>query len=351
MLKIKYAAIDDLQDLRNALLNAIRLEHSTIPPYLTAYYTLKNGAPQPGQLGSAYAREIIRDVVMEEMLHMALACNVLNAIGGTPEINRPDFIPKYPGPLPMIDVDSLTVGLRRYSRNLVEDVFMKIEEPEKPIFIPTATTLALKSKPSYDTIGEFYRAIQQKLREIPKDSFAKDHARQVTGWFGSELIEVTDIDSAVAAIETIVEQGEGTPERPLDMQNELAHFYNFEELVKGKRIVPDESSPMKFRFAGERIVIDDVGDVIDMVDDPSLRDFSGTPRAERLSKEFDYIYAKLLNALQAAFSGAPERMSDAVGVMFELKFAAEELLQVELGNGPDRGKRAGPKFLYRPMSE
>ena len=40
------------------------------------------------------AAELIESVVMEEMLHMVLAANVLNAIGGTPSIGRPGFVPR-----------------------------------------------------------------------------------------------------------------------------------------------------------------------------------------------------------------------------------------------------------------
>jgi hypothetical protein len=47
-----------------------------------------------------------------------LACNVLNAIGGEPEIAGPDFLPKYPGPLPLGigGAEGLVVGIKRYSR-------------------------------------------------------------------------------------------------------------------------------------------------------------------------------------------------------------------------------------------
>jgi hypothetical protein len=46
-------------------------------------------------------------VVIEEMLHMTIAANVLNAVGGHPAIDRPDFVPNYPEDLPALN---LTVG-------------------------------------------------------------------------------------------------------------------------------------------------------------------------------------------------------------------------------------------------
>src|SRR4051812_44331954 len=82
------------EELYPWLQNAIELEHSTIPPYLTAMFSLK-----PGK-NDEIAR-LIRSIVQEEMLHMTIVGNILIAIGGHPAINLPRFIPKYPGPLPM----------------------------------------------------------------------------------------------------------------------------------------------------------------------------------------------------------------------------------------------------------
>ena len=48
------------------------------------------------------AADVIRSVVMEEMLHMALAANVLNAIGGSPSLTT-RVRPAVPGHLPYSD--------------------------------------------------------------------------------------------------------------------------------------------------------------------------------------------------------------------------------------------------------
>jgi rubrerythrin len=71
---------------------AIELEHATIPTYLTANFTLFN-------TGNDQISELIGSVLGEEMLHLSIACNVLNAIGGSPVLNKPGFIPRYPGTL------------------------------------------------------------------------------------------------------------------------------------------------------------------------------------------------------------------------------------------------------------
>src|SRR5262245_27089402 len=79
-----------LRALKRALQTAIELEHSTIPPYLYATYSIKPNTN----------REIVKllgSIVQEEMLHLAIDCNILNAIGGSPKIDDPAFIPRYPG--------------------------------------------------------------------------------------------------------------------------------------------------------------------------------------------------------------------------------------------------------------
>ena len=82
-------AIRDISGLRQHLQWAIEVEHATIPPYLFALYSIREGH-------NGEAIEILRSIFMEEMLHMTLAANILNAVGGTPRLDKPDFIPQYP---------------------------------------------------------------------------------------------------------------------------------------------------------------------------------------------------------------------------------------------------------------
>src|SRR5947209_2813813 len=77
----------------NELLQAgVELELSTIPPYLCALYSIRPG-------GNEEAKLVIRSVVVEEMLHMVLAANVLNAVGGEPRVTG-ENAPRYPHELP-----------------------------------------------------------------------------------------------------------------------------------------------------------------------------------------------------------------------------------------------------------
>jgi Ferritin-like len=346
MLRLTAQPLATVPDLHAALQNAIYLEHSTIPPYLTALATLSGSSPSV-----EFARTTIRDIVIEEMLHMTLACNVLNAIGGHPVIASPKFIPSYPHELPMGVAGDLVVHLKRYSKLLVENTFMKIEEPEIPLDIPVRATALASTATRPITIGQFYAGIRKILVAHP-EIFTGDKHLQVTGFFfdPGEDIAVTDLQSALLAIETIVEQGEGTPKSPADLQNEIAHFYRFQQLSKGMEIVKDPTSPIKFSFDPTKpLTIDDTADVIQMVDDPELVAYAPADwRAEQLSKESDAAYTKILTALHQGFNGKPDKVNDAVGAMFEFKTIIGELLQQKLTSGPNAGQFAGPRYRYLP---
>src|SRR3954454_15054661 len=85
--------IATLASLQEHLQWAIELEHFTIPPYLCALYSLN-----PAR--NADAAEVIASVLMEEMLHLTLAANLLNAVGGRPRIDTPRLLRPYPRPFP-----------------------------------------------------------------------------------------------------------------------------------------------------------------------------------------------------------------------------------------------------------
>ena len=199
MLYVKAQTIETLADVQAALGNAIQLELSTIPPYLTALYSI-----DPSNTTNTRIAALIRSIAIEEMLHMAIACNVLNAIGGTPAINVTGFPPTYPGQLPM-DIGTqpggppFIVSLQKFSIDAVTGTFMVIEEPEDPIVFKTAALTA--GVPDFQTIGQFYTAVSTVIANLGETIFTGSPALQVTGWFDSdELFPVTSVASAQQAI-------------------------------------------------------------------------------------------------------------------------------------------------------
>ena len=54
-----------------------------------ALYSIREGT-------NGVATEIIHSVFIEEMLHLTLAANILNAVGGAPNLDYPGIMPSYP---------------------------------------------------------------------------------------------------------------------------------------------------------------------------------------------------------------------------------------------------------------
>ena len=102
---------------------AVELELATIPLYLTSLYSIIDGCNQE-------AYEIIRSVLMQEMLHLVQAANILIALGQTPLIDSNKTAPAYPRVgLPGNVLPRLNVTLKKASREHIREVFMGIEYP------------------------------------------------------------------------------------------------------------------------------------------------------------------------------------------------------------------------------
>jgi hypothetical protein len=327
--------IQTQKGLQDAVQDAIRLEHSTIPPYLYALYSIAPGT-------NTEVAGLIFSVVMEEMLHMALTCNLLNALGGHPVIDDPNFIPEYPGPLPGAVEHDLQVGLKKLSTEHVHDTFMAIEEPEHPLSFLTAA-----AGPRL-TIGEFYAKIKDQL---PGATFHGDPALQLTHDAIDGVFPVTDAADAARAIDLIVEQGEGTTTSPLDGDGarDLAHYYRFAEIYHGHKLVPTpqpgKAPDQQYAYTGDPIVIDPAG-VRDAIDNPTRADFTGAPDALHLFDTFNYTYTSLLKTLHTAVNGSPDDINAAIGIMESCKGQALKLMATVLPGGG----HAGPGFQWQPTN-
>lgn len=333
--------INSLESLREHLQWAIELEHSTIPPYLCALYSIETGR-------NAEAREVVSSVLVEEMLHLTLAANLLNAVGGRPRLDTPAMLPGYPRCLPHSD-RSFEVSLFRFGPEAIE-TFLKIEQPSRAEASPESD--------SYETIGQFYEAIKRGLHELSAaigeaNVFCGDPARQISGPHfysgGGRIISVENSAGALTALAEIVEQGEGAnhlqvwdgdrdvfhPER-----DQVAHYYRFQELKLGRRYQRGDSA--RSGPTGAQIFIDWEA-VRPMQANPRTSDHaSGSPI--RLAQEaFNHSYCELLRRLEEAFNGAPQMLGTAIGEMYALKAQAEALMQMPMEGGSEM---AGPTFEY-----
>lgn len=323
-------------DLFEYLQDAVKLEHSTIPPYLTAMFSLKPGVNQR-------ISQLIRTIVVEEMLHMTIVSNILIAIGGYPEINTKGFVPEYPGKLPK-DISDLCVGIEAFSIPLVKNVFMEIEHPEEEVPVRPPSKFALAAEPEYATIGEFYDAIKKQIQYLGPSIFIyKTAPPQVVSnrWFPPEkLFPVTDPDSACCAIDIIKLEGEGTSKTPFQSPGDPAHFYKFGEIVAGRQVI---TTPCGFAYDGPPVLFDPSG-VWPLRPNCKIADFAVGTQARTRIERFAYSYSTLLNALHKTFNGQPEKLDAAVGMMYDLRVLAVALFQTDTGDGS--GQTVGPSFEY-----
>ncbi|XVQ14205.1 ferritin-like domain-containing protein [Spirillospora sp. CA-255316] len=334
--------ITTLESLREHLQWAIELEHATLPPYLCALYSL-----DPERNPEAVA--VVSSVFAEEMLHLALAANLLNAVGGRPRLDAPHMLPPHPRPLPHGD-RSLRLSLVPFGAEALE-MFLRLERP--------APTGALPEADGYATIGQFYDAIEEGLRRLcarlgEREVFCGDPSRQVTAVHFSHsagrLVAVDGLASALRALQEIVEQGEGTargevwdgdPDIFHPDRDEVAHYYRFEELRLGRcyrRGDTPQSGP-----TGETIRVDLDG-VRPMRRNPRLADHAPGSAIRMAQEEFNHTYCAVLHLLEQAFNGSPRMLAVATGTMYALKAQAQALMRM-----PDEdGTTAGPTFEYVP---
>jgi len=265
-------AIADIASLRQHLQWAIELEHSTLPAYLCALYSIKEGS-------NAEAAEILRSIFMEEMLHLTLAANILNAVGGAPQIDSPDFLPSYPLQVPH-NRRRLALPLAKFCEETVANL-MSLERPEGDDGPP--------SDELYETIGRFYRSIERGLIELCQRHgesaiFCGNPAHQIRPdtlvYRGSgRIVPVHDLSSALAALEEIVDQGEGLDHSSIwdgdrnmfhHERDEVGHYFRLEQILAGRfyrRGDTPQSGP-----SGECFEVDWEA-VHDMLPNPSLRSF------------------------------------------------------------------------------
>jgi rubrerythrin len=314
------------QAVRDALQNAVELEHATIPLYLYGLYSLQQGK-------NVAIAEILESVVVEEMLHMTLASNVLNAVGGSPQIDRPGFIPTYPGPLPGGVQGGLTVSLAPFSMAQLE-TYLTIEEPDDPLQFPTA----LEAIDSI-TIGEFYTRISKAIGVLGNGIFVNPPRNQVGPDLMRESIIVTDVPTAQQAISTVIEQGEGTHTSPEEVVGPgYAHYYRYMQIKKQHFLVKTPGIPPGYAYSGAPLSFDPSGVYnVPPSTSPSLA-----------SDNFNYTYTSLLGALHVMFNGQNNQaqFNRALGLMMSLKGQAIAMM----AGIPNPALPVGPTFVYKPVN-
>jgi Ferritin-like len=306
--------------LLKALQWAVQLEFATIPPYLCGLWSIIDPShPVRGHLG---------EIVQQEMLHMALASNMLATLDGVPSIKGK--APTYPNPLPGGVRRQLVVWLAGFSRAMVRGVYMEIEYPEHG---PIARYL----DQSYPTIGSFYDAILSAFQRLPESAIKKTRQRQDGQDWGLGLFPINSVSDAVQAITTIKEQGEGTAQTPYPSNdpNDRAHYYRFAEIYHGHELIKTNG---KWTYEGNEVSLPTA---YPMAEVPS----AGYP--DDITRDFNNRYTDVVNLLQASWARDDGQtcLDKAVHLMPALGGVARNLMQKGL---PDGSGSYGPDFRLVP---
>ncbi len=312
--------IDTRQDLHEHLELAIVLELSTIPPYLFAMYSI---ADQESE-----AALLIRSIVAEEMLHAALASNLLLAVGGRPAFDTTELIPTFPSLLPH-HTPPLELRLQPCSLELVTDVLMRLEQPE--------VHGAPAEADDFETLGQFYHALENGIVELSgridlfadpqADSQMADPSFYSPVAYDAEdsggLMLIDGVESARAAIEIIVHQGEGlsTVRWADPAHQELTHYYKLLEIADGT--VP-------------------LGRVLPLAPDPRTADYPAD--LQPVSDLFNACYRYLYLVLHEVFSPSEDKKAVVARLYRLMTPLLSELARFLVSRPLPGGHHAAPTF-------
>ncbi len=329
------AGIPDAVSLREHLQIAMELELSTLPPYLCALYSIPDGV-------NIEVSGLIRSVLMEEMLHLSLAANVLNAIGGKPVLAKRGVAPHYPTTLPDSD-GAFNVSLLPFGREAI-NTFLRIELPAAPRSKAEAD--------GYATIGQFYDAIEEGLRrlsaqkKITFDNRPKCQVSPADYYNGhGNIIIVNDLRTSLEALNEIRHQGEGIrhdvmeDNQPINnIGYELAHYFRFMEINEGRRYKKGDTP--RSGPTGALLPVD-WNVARNMVPNPQSGWYApGTPVREQMDG-CNQTWLDLLRSLEDGFNGRKDRLLQAVPFMLELRRRTNSLMNIPSGIA---GTVLGPSF-------
>lgn len=279
-------------DLHAALQLAMELEFATIPPYLCAQWSIVHDPDK--------VEGVLHAVVAQEMAHLAMAGNVLAALGGQPRTAYADFVPCYPvSELPGGVTQTLPVDLLPMTKEQAA-VFMQIEHPSFP---PVAKLEA--QGPA--TIGEFYEAIVEAIVRVQP---AIDPTAASVAIGPQERLKTRE--DAITAIRRIQQEGEGlvgSPEQPGHGDAAHAHYYLFKELFVGRRLMNKDGA---WSFSGAEVCL------------PEVADFAVKAGHDAEQACFRRALSDILHGLEAAWGG---KSAFNVASMFSLEAVGKQLIR------------------------
>jgi len=350
--------VERREELLWLLSQACELEHGLMCEYLFAQFSLKRTPEEGlsgGQLDKVGAWEkVLIDVIKQEMLHLALATNLLTALGAAPHLHRPNFpiLSRWYPPGVQIALVPFGEPALRHFIYLERPEGMDLDDAEgftaaaqaQPL---TGTDSLMAVPEDYRTVGHLYRGIEQGLERLvelhgeARVFIGPPEAQATTAVFEwPQLTAVTDLASAKAAIELIVEQGEGTRGDWRD-----AHFGRFVALLEDYQSVraaePDFQPARPVEPAYVRRPPDVEAETVTITD----------PLTAEVADLFNAVYETTLQALSRYFVHSGETDDQVSTLATTAKHLMNWVLRplgsilTTLPVGPHRpGVLAGPAF-------
>jgi len=353
--------IENRAQLIYLLTEAAELEHNVLCCYLFAKFSMKRDASEgltAAQLAGIKSwRATIGDIVVQEMLHLASACNLLTAVGGAPQLRRPN-LPTSPRAYP----PSFKLRLVPFGLDAL-DQFVFLERPEyfeasaRPLLsyresaLPSGSLSDIFSRErNYETLGELYRGIEDGLKYLAQKLgeerlfIGRPGAQTADSFFHLPgLAPVHDLASALAALKVIIEQGEGAS--PAAENSHYRRFLKVREECRELMAADPNFGPARPVLASPYALLPTdlaAGSDVNLIDDPLSVDMCNL---------FDGCYELLVQMLGRLFIHAEESEAElgilaeiTVGMMIDAVEALGGAITLLPAGRAHPGRNAGPSF-------
>jgi hypothetical protein len=348
--------VENRKELTYLLSQGAELEHALMCQYLYAAFSLKgasDGLSDEQVERVERWRTAILKIAGEEMLHWAVVQNLLAAVGSAPFVSRPHMPHQAQGYPPGVQLSLLPFGERSLQHFIYLERPQDVESVDGEGFEPVGAALEpmraeeiVPRGQEFATVGHLYRSCASGLAHLAEKMGEERlfigpafHQAEESAFGWPTLGAITNLEQAEAAIERIVEQGEGATGDWDD-----AHFGRFiavrDEYLAMRRDDPGFDPVHPVVGAGMRAVEGIEPDV--HITDPATG---------ACSDLFNAVYELLLQMIARYFAFGHESAEERAvlaGSAVDLMFRAIKplgLLLARLPVGPEHpGTTAGANF-------
>lgn len=357
--------------LADMLAEAAELEHSLCCQYLYAAFSLRRTVDEgltPRQVDLVRNwQTTVMQVARQEMEHLGYVMNLQTSIGEAPHLVRPNF------PLePNYYETGVESKLTKFDLETMQR-FVLFELPEAGTMTPDTVERLAAAVPFYDdtkhhTIGELYAGIealmveldaegdlfigppgaQTRIGESAQPEQVHRNTEEGLDAYDVKIDPVFDLASAKAAIEQIVEEGEGS-----HGEREDSHFGKFLSIVEGLQA---ETTRCGTAFVPARNCVTDPRSMVPGRGNAQKEGFLITnAQTNTVSRAFDQAYTTLMLLLARFFAATDQGDNDSTALEYAAFFPfmtmvirplAEVLTRLPATEEAGDDRRAGPTFRF-----